>query len=170
MVFQTQTWALEGSRVTEYPVKHPPHSPLPPPLSFFLSSDKWPQHELFISCLEKWTLPSLHTTRASPPHVSKCDNSLICQEQRRVRRPCLWENFGSRTTDARQPHLPRPVHLFLFFSPFAFFFVSKAPFVKFSYVIVVTFKPEKVSCLMANSIQFYYPQEYTEVFFSILLV
>lgn len=55
------------------------------------------------------------------------------------------------------------------FFPFAFFFVPKAPFVRFSYVIVVKFKPEKVSCLMANSIQFYYPQESTEAVFPLYL-
>lgn len=60
------TWALEGSGVTEHPANL-----LSPP------SDKWPQHELFISCLEKWTLAP--PSPPPPPHVSKCDNSLICQ-------------------------------------------------------------------------------------------
>lgn len=70
-MFQAQTWALEGSRVTEHPVK------APPPPSHFLSSDKWPQHELFISCLEKWTLPSLHTSRAFPPPLHMSANVII---------------------------------------------------------------------------------------------
>lgn len=68
LAFQALTWASEGSRVTEHPVKPPP---------FFLSSDKWPQHELFISCLEKWTLPSLPTSRASPSPLHKSANVII---------------------------------------------------------------------------------------------
>lgn len=60
------TWALEGSGVTEHPAN-----------LFSPPSDKWPQHELFISCLEKWTLAP--PSPPPPPHVSKCDNSLICQ-------------------------------------------------------------------------------------------
>lgn len=51
-----------------------------------------------------------------------------------------------------------PSFLFPFF-PCAFFFVPKAPFVNFSCVVVVTFKPEKVNSLMTNSIQFYYPRK-----------
>ena len=78
---------LEGSRVTEQPASPPPP---PPPHTHththLLPSDKWPQHGLFISCLERWTVPPRHLLGLSstPPHVSKCDNSLICQEQRRV--------------------------------------------------------------------------------------
>lgn len=73
-MFQAQTWALEGSRVTEHPVKQPPP---PHNTPYFLSSDKWPQHELFISCLEKWTLPSLHTSRATPPPLHMSANAII---------------------------------------------------------------------------------------------
>lgn len=107
--------------------------------------------------------PHLPGHSSTPPHVSKCDNSLICQEQRRVRRARLWENFGSRHTDASSHFLS--IFSFFFFSSICLFFVPKAPFVKSSYVIVVTFKPEKVSCLMANSIQCYYPQIILRQFF-----
>lgn len=46
--------------------------------------DERPQRELFISCLEQRTLPPPQIPPTAPlpstlPHVSKCDNSLICQ-------------------------------------------------------------------------------------------
>lgn len=60
-------------------------------------------------------LPGLSLT---PPHVSKCDNSLICQKQQKVRRASLCENFGSGRRDASCHFLS----ILVFFLQFSFFF------------------------------------------------
>lgn len=142
LVCRAQAWALEGSRVTEHPVNLPS-----------LPSDKWPQHELFISSLEKWTVPPLLLLllglSSTPPHVSKCDNSLICQEQRRVRslrvflpvpNACVaiqagefWEHIWDKLLKLL---MLRPVSIHslppaLLFAALCFF-GSKAPLVEFT--------------------------------------
>lgn len=58
-----QTWSLEGSWVTEQPASALPSL-----------GDKWPQHGLFISCLEKWTVPPCS---ASPPPLHMSANVII---------------------------------------------------------------------------------------------
>lgn len=82
MVCRAQTWALEGSRVTEQPAS-PPNLP----------SDKWPQHGLFISCLEKWTVPP---SPASPPPLHMSANVIILRVRARTN---SGEFRGTHTRD-----------------------------------------------------------------------